>query len=228
MRAWPVVEVGPSVPLEGRDAGPDHILPTYEAVGAAWAARRTKSLWERPALDRFCAALPGPRVLDVGCGSGDPIARHLAERGCAVTGVDGAAAMVALFRATLPQAEAILADMRRLSLGRRFDGILAWDSFFHLAAEDQRTTLAVFGAHTAPDAALMFTSGPGAGEAVGVVEGRPVYHASLSPEDYRESLAQAGFTVTDFRASDPEVDGRTIWLARYVGTDAAARLKAAP
>jgi hypothetical protein len=28
--------------------------------------------------------------------------------------------------------------MRSLTLGRRFGGILAWDSFFHLRQDDQR------------------------------------------------------------------------------------------
>jgi SAM-dependent methyltransferase len=218
---WPVTEAGISVPLAGRDAGPDGILPVYEAVGAGWAARRSQSLFERPALDRFVAALPGPRVLDVGCGSGVPLARHLASCGLAVTGVDGAGVMVALFRRNLPGAAVVHADMRTMALGERFDGLLAWDSLFHLSPADQRKALLVLGAHAAPGAVLMFTSGPAAGEAVGVVEGRPVYHASLSPEGYREALARAGFAVIDLRLHDAEVDGRTIWLARHVGTDAA-------
>lgn len=217
-------EVGRSVPLAGRDTGPAGILPTYESVGRAWAERRTKSLFERPALDRFCAALPGPRVLDLGCGSGDPIARHLLERGCTVTGVDGAAVMAELFRENLPGAAIVHSDMRHLALGRTFDGILAWDSLFHLSAADQRAMVPVLGRHAAPGAALMFTSGPAAGEAIGVVEDMPVYHASLSPEDYRTALAAEGFEVLDFRPDDPEVDGHTVWLARYRGKGPVSRL----
>jgi hypothetical protein len=37
-----------------------------------------------------------------------------------------------------PHQEWIIADMRRVSLDRRFDGILAWDNFFHLDHDDQR------------------------------------------------------------------------------------------
>ena len=61
--------------------------------------------------------------------------------------------------------------MRGLSLWRRFDGILAWDSFFHLSADDQRKMFAVFRDHAAPGAALLFTSGPRAGVAMGTFEG---------------------------------------------------------
>jgi hypothetical protein len=34
-----------------------------------------------------------------------------------------------------------------LSLQRSFDGILAWDSFFHLNHDDQRRMFPVFRAH---------------------------------------------------------------------------------
>lgn len=197
--------------------GPEDILPTYERVGPAWARRRTKVLFERPALDRFRAVMPGPALLDLGCGSGEPLALYLAGRGVQVCGVDGAASMVSLFRQTLPGHEAVHADMRTLSLHRRFDGILAWDSFFHLSPDDQRGMFGVFAGHALPGAALMFTSGPSESETTGTVEGVPVYHASLAPEEYRGLLDRAGFDVLDFRPEDPACDRHTVWLARFRG-----------
>lgn len=199
--------------------GPEAILATYERLGPAWARRRRKSLFERPALERFLAAMPGPRVLDLGCGSGDPLALYLAGRGCRITGVEGARSMVRLFREALPGHRAVHADMRGLRLGERFDAILAFDSVFHLSPDDQRSMMAVFAAHAAPDAALMFTAGPAASEAWGTVEGAAVYHASLSPEEYRARLADAGFAVLDYRPEDPECNRHTIWLARFAGKD---------
>jgi SAM-dependent methyltransferase len=41
-------------------------------------------------------------VLDIGCGSGQPIAAYLAGRGHRVAGIDGSPEMIALFRANLP------------------------------------------------------------------------------------------------------------------------------
>jgi hypothetical protein len=38
---------------------------------------------------------------------------------------------------------------------RTFDGVLAWDSFFHLTPDDQRGMFAVFSVHVAKDATLM-------------------------------------------------------------------------
>ncbi|WP_419825669.1 class I SAM-dependent methyltransferase [Sphingomonas sp.] len=81
-------------------------------------------------------------MLDIGCGSGVPVARELVERGFAVTRLDGSATMLDLFRRSLPGSPAVLSDMRRLALERRFAGLVAWDSFFHLPPDDQRACAA--------------------------------------------------------------------------------------
>src|SRR5690606_221806 len=113
------------------------------------------------------------------------------------------------FKARLPAQEALVADMRRLDLGRQFDGLLAWDSFFHLDHDAQRAMFPVFRAHARPGAALMFTSGPEHGEAIGQLEGEPLYHASLAAAEYRQLLADNGFEVAAHKAKDPECGGRT-------------------
>ena len=73
---------------------------------------------------------------------------------------------------------------------------------------------AVFRRHAAPAAALMFTSGPAAGEAVGAYGGEPLYHASLDPAEYRALLGANGFIVQAHASQDPACGGRTVWLAQ--------------
>jgi len=196
---------------------PDAVLPTYQRHAAGFARSRDLSLFEKGWLDRMCAAAPGPRVLDLGCGPGAPIGTNLAQRGCRLTGVDGAPAMLALYRAALPEAEAVLADMRTLALGARFDAILAWNSFFHLSMGDQRAIFQVFAAHAVPGAALMFTSGPEECERIGKVDGARIFHASLAPSEYRLLLAGAGFEPVAFVPEDPACRGHSVWLARRHG-----------
>ena len=126
--------------------------------------------------------------------------------------------MIALFRVNLPgeAAEAAeVADMRSLSLDRRFGGLIAWDSLFHLAPHEQRPMFPVFGDHALPDAPLLFTSGPAAGEAIGTLQGEPLYHASLGPDEYRLLLGRNGFDVVAHAAEDPDCGGHTVWLARH-------------
>lgn len=61
--------------------------------------------------------------------------------------------------------------MRRLELVETFDGILAWDSYFHLTPDNQRAMFAAFKAHAHMGTALMFTSGPHYGETIGSYQG---------------------------------------------------------
>ncbi len=182
----------------------DAIISLYNRHAQAYDRLRGRSLFEKSWLDAFAGLLPaGDAVLDIGCGMGEPIARDLIGRGFAVTGIDSSPALIAMARARFPQQTWIVADMRTLSLGRRFDGLIAWDSFFHLTADDQRKMFPVFRDHAAPHAALMFTSGPAHGEAIGAFEGEPLYHASLDPDEYRALLDAHGFRVVRHVADDP-------------------------
>lgn len=193
-------------------------MDIYERHADAWVEARLRegSLYERGWLNRFCALVPpGGSVLDVGCGAGEPIAKYLSDRGYALTGVDSSPAMVAKFRARLSSQQALVSDMRMLSLGRLFHGILAWDSFFHLNHEDQRRMFPIFPAHAEPRAALMFTSGTAHGEAIGRLEGESLYHASLDAAEYRKLLEDVGFAVIATVAEDPTCGGRTVWLAQF-------------
>jgi SAM-dependent methyltransferase len=193
----------------------DNIVPLYQRHAQAYDRLRSRSLFEKGWLDAFAALLPkGGSVLDLGCGMGEPIARDLIARGFAVTGIDSSPQLIAMAKARFPQQDWIVADMRALSLGRVFDGLIAWDSLFHLTADDQRRMFTVFAEHAAPRAALMFTSGPSQGEAIGSFEGEPLYHASLDPDDYRVLLAAHGFGVVRHVADDPACNGHSVWLAR--------------
>jgi SAM-dependent methyltransferase len=195
----------------------ENIIGLYERHASAWAGARLKDgyLYERGWLERFCSLIPtNGSVLDIGCGFGEPIARHLVECGYAVIGVDSSEAMIAMFRTRLPTQEAFVSDMRVLSLGRAFDGILAWDSFFHLNFEDQKRMFPILRAHAAPRAALMFTSGPSHGESIGRLEGEPLYHASFDAAEYRRLLDSQGFDVVATVAEDQTCGRRTVWLTQ--------------
>ncbi len=191
------------------------IAALYERHARRYDRDRGRGLQEKAWLDRFLERVPpAGTVLDIGCGMGEPIARYLLQRGFRVVGIDASPSLVALARARFPQAGWEVADMRRLDLGRRFDGLIAWDSFFHLSAEDQRAMFPRFAAHAAPGAPLMFTSGPAHGEAVGEYCGEPLYHASLDPAEYRQLLSAHGFRVLSHLVEDPDCGGHTVWLAQ--------------
>jgi len=193
----------------------DRIVDLYQRHARAYADARGNRLVEGAWLDRFCALLPeGAAVLDIGCGTGEPTGRYLIEQGCQVTGVDSSPEMIAICQDHLPRGTWSVADMRSLSLSRVFQGLLAWDSFFHLGHDDQRRMFPLFRKHAAPRAALMFTSGPSHGEAVGTFQGEPLYHASLAGDEYRVLLDENGFEVVTHVVEDPACGHHTIWLAQ--------------
>lgn len=190
-------------------------LDLYERHARQYDRDRDRRLLEKPWLDRFLSHVrPAGVVLDIGCGMGEPIARYLLEAGFQVLGVDSSPSLIAMCRDRFPGSEWLVGDMRQLALGRRFDGMLAWDSFFHLKADDQRAMFARFADHAAPGAPLMFTSGPVHGEAMGAYCGEPLYHASLDPLEYRRLLATHEFAMLSYVAEDPACGGHTVWLAR--------------
>jgi hypothetical protein len=92
--------------------------------------------------------------------------------------------------------------------------LLQGDSFFHLPQADQRRMFPIFRRHTTMGAALMFTSGPSAGERIGSYQGEPLYHASLDRDEYRGLLHDNGFDVVTHVVEDPTCGQHTIWLAR--------------
>ena len=194
----------------------DRIIDHYERHARQWDADRRNAGWnDKSWHDRFIAALSeGATVLDLGCGSGSPVALNMVACGLQVTGVDASPTLISLCRDRLPEEEWIVADMRSLTLNRQFDGVLAWDSFFHLSPDDQRRMFDVFAAHATSSAVLMFNTGPAYGEAVGQYQGDPLYHASLDAAEYEALLGRVGFDVASHVIEDKEAGGRTAWLTR--------------
>jgi trans-aconitate methyltransferase len=191
------------------------VIMLYERLAARYIADRSHALMERPWLDRFVAAVPSPfRVLDLGCGAGSPIGRYLVEQGCTLTGLDSSPTLISHCRKHLPDQTWLVGDMRLLSLDRRFEGIVAWDSLFHLSHADQRLMFAVFAEHASPGAALMFTSGSSHGTSIGTYHDRPIYHASLNTAEYEDLLVEHGFQVLAHVIADADCGDHTVWVAR--------------
>lgn len=196
----------------------ENIAGIYSRPAQQWIKDRgVKVTYERGWLELFENFVQiGDSVLDLGCGSGRPLAAYFICAGYSLTGVDISPPLIAHCRAAYPHSGWLCADMRGLELGRCLNGILAWDSFFHLPPDDQRAMFAVFKRHAAAGAVLMFTSGPAFGEVYGEYCGELLYHASLDEAEYAALLEAYGFEVLAYRAEDPDCGGRTVWLARFI------------
>jgi 2-polyprenyl-3-methyl-5-hydroxy-6-metoxy-1,4-benzoquinol methylase len=90
----------------------DRIIGHYERHAMAWDEDRSRGAWnDKPWLDRFIAMLAkGASVLDLGCGSGNPVARHMAAQGLRITGVESLSRCVV---AACPHTHGLLAICAR-------------------------------------------------------------------------------------------------------------------
>lgn len=196
---------------------PDRIADHYDRNAHIFDAARQRGFVEQHWFDRFLLAVPrGGHILDLGCGAGEPIDRYLIDTGHVLTGVDVSARMIALARTRFPRHEWHHADMRWVTIGRNFQGVLAWDSLFHLPHQDQADMLQRISHWLEPGGALLFNSGGEHGVAIGEQFGEPLYHASLDPGEYRELFRVLGLMEVAYAPDDPSSGGRTIWLARKV------------
>ncbi|GGD03670.1 class I SAM-dependent methyltransferase [Aquisalinus flavus] len=197
----------------------DHTRNVYERHAAGFDRSRSKTLFEKPWLDRLCAIIPARgSILDIGCGTGRPIAGYLVGKGYDVTGIDYARPMLDIAAARFPSAAWVHADMRDFDLQRTFDAVIAWHSFFHLSPEEQRRCLPVLARHVTASGALMITIGPDTeAEATGTIEGEPVYHASLPEADYRQLLTSSDMEIVSLDRDRDDCGGATILIARKAG-----------
>lgn len=194
----------------------DNVYKTYEKIANWVDEHRSRKLFEKPYLDRAIAYLkPGATVLDLGCGTGEPIGQYFVDAGFQVTGVDGSAKMLEIARSRCPKIRFILSDMRTIHLNEKFDCVIAWHSFFHLSQDDQKVMFTTFKSHLKTDGVLLFTSGPEAGEVWSDNGGENLYHASLSPDEYKNLLMEHGFALIQHKTSDPECGDATVWLAKF-------------
>lgn len=192
-----------------------HVYKAYEHIVDWMDAARTKTLMEAEYLNLIVNAIPaGASILDLGCGTGEPIAQFFIERGFKLTGIDGSKKMITLCKKRFPNAEWLVADMRDLNLQRQFDVILAWHSFFHLDQGSQRMMFQLFAAHIKPKGILAFTSGVEEGEVWSNNGGQELYHASLSTSEYECLLNAASFNVLVHKINDPDCGEATVWLAQ--------------
>jgi cyclopropane fatty-acyl-phospholipid synthase-like methyltransferase len=175
----------------------------YNAIVEAWdAARSALNEPERRYLDAFLYGLPAEsHILDLGCGTGRPIAETVLTRGHRVTGVDQAQNLLVLARARFPQAAWIESRIEDFDSPVRFGGIICWDALFHIDRAEhaglfqRMATLLVAGGR------LMLTVGGSEHPSfTDTMFGHEFFYDSHPPGKVLELLAARGFVplIADF------------------------------
>jgi SAM-dependent methyltransferase len=179
-------------------------------------SERQYSEWLRPLRDGLPA---GSNVLDLGCGSGEPVARLLAPT-FRVVGVDISAVQVRRARDAVPGARFLRADMTRVRFApRSFDAVVAFYSLIHVPLPRQRPLIRRV-RRWLPDgglfvAVLGHTAWTGR-EPDWLGAGVEMFWSHADAATYRRWLVEAGFEIVS-QAFVPEGHGgHELFVARAI------------
>ncbi len=114
---------------------PEIVQRAYDTVARDYARElpdtRADAGLDLAMLDEFITRVGDGSLLDAGCGAGR-ITRYLADRGCAVEGVDLSPGMIQQARAAHPDVNFAVASLEDLPHeDDSFDGVLLWYSIIH-------------------------------------------------------------------------------------------------
>jgi predicted TPR repeat methyltransferase len=140
---------------------------------------------------------PGGRIVDLGCGAGEPCTRLLSQRHT-VVGVDISRSQLALARRHAPGASLVRSDIAafRAQTGS-LDAVTAFYSMTHVPRDQHGRVLAEI-AGWLKDGGLLLLSLSARGETDGVQDdfvGVPMYFSGYGPDVNRRLLAAAGFEI---------------------------------
>ena len=176
-------------------------------------------------VDQVLENLPtGARVLDLGCGTGEPIARYIAQRGYGVTGVDQSREMLRFARQVIPEAEFIQADMVSVEFSQTFDAAVAWDSMFHVQRNHHGAIYRNVASCLETGARVLFSVGgsesesddpekPGEGF-TSEMFGHTFFYSGWPLSVARKLIEAAGFEIELWEVDDPTSRGHIAVIAR--------------
>jgi cyclopropane fatty-acyl-phospholipid synthase-like methyltransferase len=192
----------------------------YDLIADRWARDRADgSFRERTYVDRFAALLsPRAHLLELGFGAGRPIGRYLLDQGFRVTGIDASREMLRLAAGNCPEAELIAADMLEFNPARRFDGIIAWDSVFHIPKDRHRNLFHSMREWLEPGGPLLMSLGGSDDEFTDSMYGEEFFYSAHAPAVSIAMLGDAGFEIVVAEVDDPTSRGHMAIICRTPGS----------
>ncbi len=170
----------------------------YDAIAREWdAVRVSLSEPERRLLELVLGvAPPGSRILDLGCGTGRPIAERALNLGYRVTGIDRSLCMLELARRRLPRGEWVEATIEQYVPVGGFHAAIAWDSVFHIPRERHLGIFKRVRGALRPHSRFLLTVGGSDHPAfTDSMFGHEFFYDSHPPEKALGFLREAGFEI---------------------------------
>ena len=175
---------------------------TYDAMAPTWTQWADAVV--PPLRERFTNVLlerlpPTSCVLEIGCGSGVPVAALLAHHFDLVHGIDISGEMVRHAQAVVPTGHFEVGDIAQADYDEAsFDGIVAFTSLVHLPRDEQVKVFARIFDWMRPDG--LFVASLGASDFAESVEEDwldtgAMFWSSYDAETNQAMLERAGFTI---------------------------------
>lgn len=188
----------------------------YDRIAEGFAGMRTEFYKEQKYIDVLIDYLsPQSSILDVGCGSGYPIASYFIEKGFHVTGIDGSKNLLNIAKNKCPRMERIYGDIRTVNLNEQYDAIIEWWCLFHLPKNDQLEMIKRFSHWIKKNGVIEFTTGNEAYEGKNSdMLSQELYFYSHEPLLYEKALKENGFKILLKESDQPN---HLVWIAQYLG-----------
>ncbi|MEX0171161.1 class I SAM-dependent methyltransferase [Streptomyces sp. LMG1-1-1.1] len=172
---------------DGTKGRPVTAAELFDGLGIEYERAFVRLPAQLAAVEWLTARLgAGARVLDVGSGTGRPVADLLARAGCDVTGIDVSGAMVALASEQVPEARFEQCDVRAFDPpDGSFDAVCAFFPLMMMTRAEAATTLKRMAGWLAPGGFLVTATVPADVEGVEIVwMDRTVRVSSFSVDEY--------------------------------------------
>ncbi|MEV0987814.1 class I SAM-dependent methyltransferase [Streptomyces sp. NPDC049949] len=191
----------------------------YDALSLRYDQAYSAETKDQPWISELSGRIPaGGMVLDLGCGSGVPVACALATAGHRVTGVDISEVQIRWARELVPQAEFIRADATAVDFApASFDAVVSFYALIHIPLDEQLPLLRKVAGWLRPGGWFLGTTGHRAW--TGVDEdwlggGTAMWWSHADAATNRAWITQAGLTVEQEEFVPEGEGGHALFWAR--------------
>jgi ubiquinone/menaquinone biosynthesis C-methylase UbiE len=168
----------------------------YDKIAKRYVSER-ESINNSREVAAFCTKVPSSaKILDVGCGTGIPIARDLVKSGFEVIGIDSSSEMVSVARQSVQGAKLLQMDMTRLGFQpESFDGLISCYAIFHVPRSSHADLFQSFHRVLKPDGIMLASVGTSAWEGVEDYHGVNMYWSHFDSFETQALVVKAGFHI---------------------------------